>query len=189
MTIAYALARFESLLYGFRMSPREKVPNHIYLLGFMGAGKSSVAKELSRRLHLPCYDTDEFIEEQAGMSIADIFQKKGEVAFRRLESQVLRQLTQKKRGVVATGGGIVLSLANRKILRKTGTRVYLRASLEAHLKRMVNPASRPLLKGDVSFLYQSRTPLYLESDLVVETEGVGVKEIARWIADYVQLEL
>lgn len=157
---------------------------NIILIGFMGAGKTSVGKAFARRHGLPLLDTDQLIEEEAGMTISRIFAEQGEEAFRRAESAVLgRLLEETDHAVISVGGGLPLLEANREILKKLGTVVFLRVRKRTVLKRLAGDNTRPLLQGDgveekVERLLEYRNPLYEQaSHLVVDVDGKTVRRI------------
>lgn len=120
-------------------------PN-IVLCGFMGCGKTTVGQHLSLALHLPFYDSDEVIEQQAGKTISQIFAEDGEAAFRTMERQVIAQLTQHQGVIIATGGGVVLDPQNVAALKETGTIYHLDPSVEKLMENLENDHTRPLLE-------------------------------------------
>ena len=131
----------------------------------MGAGKSTVGKQLAKDLGRDFYDTDKEIERRTGVSISWIFEMEGESGFRQREQKVLDELSQLKNIVLATGGGIVLPEENRRMLRSRGYVVYLSTSIEQLLRRTNKDKNRPLLQTDnpretVKALMAERTPLY-----------------------------
>jgi shikimate kinase len=136
----------------------------VYLVGMPGAGKSVVGRELAGRLGVPFIDLDREIEREAGMSVAQIFERDGEAGFRALEAQMLVKAGTNDPAVVACGGGVVLEQANRIALRNMGIAVYLDVPL-AQLEGRVRPAAdRPLIRetGDLAKLLAARGPLYRE---------------------------
>ena len=140
----------------------------ITLVGLPGSGKSTIGRQLGRRLQLPFVDSDTVIEQRIGCSIRDFFAREGEDAFRDVEQSVLADLyTAPETLVIATGGGIVLRAANRACLRGSGTVVYLRSSPEELARRLRHDTQRPLLQGVDALqrlrdLYEARDPLYRE---------------------------
>ena len=154
---------------------RIDVPGNIFLVGMMGAGKTSVGRVLANRLQKSFYDSDHVIEERTGVKIPVIFEIEGEAGFRLRESAVIDELTALRDIVLATGGGAVLSGANRDRLKATGTVVYLRASVRDLLNRTRHDKNRPLLQaGDprarLTELYETRDPLYREvAHLTIDT--------------------
>lgn len=163
----------------------------IFLIGYRGTGKSTVARELAARLGYDWIDADEIIEQQAGKSIAAIFSDEGEPAFRDLEAEVVAEVARRQRTVAALGGGAVLRDANRAIIRAAGPIVWLTASVDTILERVAADNStasrRPQLsvgggRAEVETLLAARTPLYREcATLVVDTEGKMAAALAEEI--------
>ena len=155
------------------------------LVGFMGTGKTAVAKALARRLNKEFIELDSLIEEKAGKSIPEIFRQDGEAAFRRLESEVTEQAAGRKNAVFAGGGGIVLNKINIEHLKKECVIVYLTASPEVILKRTAGAKNkRPLLEvadraQRVRELLKQRQPLYEQAaDIKIDTSGLNINSIA-----------
>jgi shikimate kinase len=143
------------------------VPGSIFLVGMMGAGKTSVGRVLAKRLQKSFYDSDQVIEDRTGVKIPVIFEIEGEAGFRVRESAVINELTALHEIVLATGGGAVLIDANRDRLRSRGTVVYLRATVRDLLNRTRHDKNRPLLqavdpRARLTELYEKRDPLYRE---------------------------
>ncbi|HET7228301.1 MAG TPA: shikimate kinase [Chthoniobacterales bacterium] len=139
--------------------------NAIALIGFMGAGKSAVGRELSRRIGWPRHDTDEMIRAQFGISIPDIFARHGEPSFRDAETALLKTLRRGMAGIVVTGGGIVLRSQNVQLLRGMGRIVWLDADEDVLWQRVSKHSTRPLLqtpdpRARFSELLRERLPLY-----------------------------
>jgi shikimate kinase len=139
--------------------------NAIALIGFMGAGKSAVGRELSRRTGWPRHDTDERIREQFGISIPDIFARHGEPAFRDAETALLKTLQRGLAGIVVTGGGIILREENVRILRGIGRIIWLDADEEILWQRASRHSTRPLLqtpdpRARFAELLRERLPRY-----------------------------
>lgn len=158
----------------------------VILLGFMGAGKTTVSQHIDR----PFYDMDTIIEEKIGMSISDFFAKEGEAAFRKLESQTLEELLQLKGDyIISTGGGVVLSEKNRDFLRQNRKdNVLLAASFEVLYERIKQDRifQRPLFlnnsKEDFHGIYERRMMLYEGlSDVIINTDHRTPEEVARII--------
>lgn len=149
---------------------------NVILVGMMGCGKSTLGRQLARRLRKRFIDSDLEIEERTGVSIPVIFEKEGESGFREREGKILAELAELKDIVLATGGGAVLSEANRKLLRKAGEVVYLHASVEVLFARTRAAKNRPLLdvadpEEKLRQLYQLRDPIYRETaHIVVESD-------------------
>ena len=158
---------------------------NLYLVGMMGAGKTTVGRLLARRLRLRFIDSDEEIERRCGVRIPLIFEIEGEAGFRAREAQVLAELTTLEGVVLGTGGGAVLLEENRRQLAATGTVVYLRARPEDLYERVRHDRNRPLLAtGDplarLRALFAERDPLYRAvADLTVDTGRQGVNALAR----------
>ncbi len=157
----------------------------IFLTGFMGAGKTSVGKILARKLQYPFIDVDEEIEKNAGTTISRIFEEKGEAAFRLLEEKTLERLVATtSQAVIATGGGIILSPTNRKLMRQEGVWVFLDASLEIIKQRIGHTTHRPLLKSpNLAKIYKERMPYYRQSEIIINTESF---HDASATADYIE---
>lgn len=141
----------------------------IFLVGMMGSGKTTVGKALARRLGRPFFDTDHEIVARSGVSIPTIFDIEGEAGFRRRESAVLAELAQCREAVIATGGGVVLEADNRRLMRESGTVVYLQVSIDHLHQRTARDTSRPLLarsadrRATLEALLAQRDPLYREA--------------------------
>ncbi|HEX9398242.1 MAG TPA: shikimate kinase [Burkholderiales bacterium] len=163
----------------------ERTGNNIYLVGMMGAGKTTVGRLLARRLALRFLDSDQEIESRCGVKIPLIFEIEGEAGFRAREAQVLAELTALEGVVLGTGGGVVLSEESRRRLAEHGTVVYLRARPEDLYERVRHDRNRPLLAGGdplgkLRALYAERDPLYRSiADLTVDTGRQGVNALAR----------
>lgn len=161
-----------------------------------GGGKTTVGRQLARRLNVPFFDTDELIRQEVGCSISQFFEAEGESRFRDVESEVLRKLltpSSPKGQVVATGGGIVLRERNRSLLREVAVPIYLRAGPEELFRRVRHDTRRPLLQvrdplGKLHELLNSRDPLYrATAHFVIETGRPSVSTLVNLIL--MQLEL
>lgn len=159
---------------------------NLFLIGPMGAGKSTIGKQLAKDLKLEFYDADQEIEERAGANIAWIFDVEGEEGFRKREAQVIDDLSQLQGIVLATGGGAILNSDNRNRLAARGTVVYLQTTVEQQIRRTVSARDkrRPLLaiepESTLKNLMDAREPLYREiADMVVATDGRTVRSVAQ----------
>jgi shikimate kinase len=148
---------------------------NIFLVGMMGAGKTTLGKALAQRLRRDFIDTDRLLVERTGVPVAIVFEIEGEDGFRRRESVLLAEICGGERNVVATGGGVVLAEGNRRLMRDSGTVVYLKARLESLWERTRHDSSRPLLatpnpRERLAELLEERDALYHEAaHIVVET--------------------
>ena len=138
------------------------------LIGMPGGGKSTVGRHLAKRLGLPMADSDHVIEQRIGVSIRSYFEREGEERFRDLEQGVIDELTSGFQGVLATGGGVVLREANRRVLSERSTVLYLTSTPEALFRRLRFDSKRPLLSvadplSRLRELYEARHPLYSET--------------------------
>lgn len=165
----------------------------IALIGLPGSGKTTVGRQLARRLQQPFFDSDHVIEERLGYSIRQAFERDGEERFRDLEEAVLDELTQIPDAVISTGGGSVLRSATRHRLRERGQVVYLKSTPEELFRRLRHDVNRPLLQvadpqARLRELYAARDPLYRETaHFVIETGRPSVATLVNMIV--MQLEL
>lgn len=156
---------------------------NIFLIGFMGCGKSTVAAALSRMYGMHVIEMDMLLAEREGMSIPEIFQKHGETYFRDLESALVSEIRSETNHVVSCGGGVVLRERNVVEMKKNGHIVLLTAKPETILERVAGDDNRPILKGkknekDISELMEQRRPKYeAAADVVIETDDKSVQEI------------
>lgn len=162
--------------------------SHLLLVGMPGAGKSTVGRHLARILAVDFIDLDRVIEARSGASIPTIFEHEGESGFRRRESQALDELTAAGRGVIATGGGVVLDPENRELMKRRGLVVFLAASFDELRRRLRGDRSRPLLNGDdaehkLAALLAHREPLYREcAALTFVSAATNPRKLAQRIA-------
>ncbi|MBB5354462.1 shikimate kinase [Anoxybacillus mongoliensis] len=156
----------------------------IYLTGFMGAGKTTIGKRLGEVLQLPVIDTDAYIEQQVGKTIATIFAEEGEEAFRAYEREVLKKLPT-EHIVITTGGGIVIQEENRQFMRKHGIVIYLHCELHELFRRLMGDTTRPLLmenkKSQMKQLFEQRLPWYHEAHITIDTTNRTVNDIVETI--------
>ncbi len=173
-------------------SRRLETRNHksnIALIGFMGTGKSTIGKELAKELKMELLDTDSLIEKQQGMPIKEIFARKGEAAFRKMERELVKSAIATSSGnVFSCGGGIVLDEANRRALSSSSLVIWLWASPETAVERATMQGNRPLLErakdkqAKAGELLKERIPLYAETcDLIISTDGHAPVKIAERI--------
>ncbi len=170
---------------------RELKNNNIFLIGPMGAGKSSIGKYLAKSLNKKFYDTDEEIEKRTGVDICWVFDLEGEEGFRHRESAVIEELTKLTGIVLATGGGSVLNEENRTLLAEHGTVIYLDVSLEYQSNRTINESRRPLLRAPnrdavLEQLHIERKPLYeslADWRMLTDNRTIPsiVDEIVKWL--------
>ena len=160
----------------------------IFLIGPMGAGKTTIGRQLARQLNRDFYDSDRVIEERTGADIPLIFDKEGEAGFRRREAAIIDELTQLDDIVLATGGGAVLDEYNRRHLSGRGMVVYLSSDLDSLLERTRKDKNRPLLHAEeppeviLRRLLDQRDPLYRESaDFIVDTGRHSIRHVIKAI--------
>ena len=162
---------------------------NIFLIGMMGSGKSQTGPVLAKMINYAFVDTDDVIEKASKQSISSIFEKDGEKVFRDVEKKVLKEISQHHSLVIATGGGLVTLPENWGILHQ-GIVIWLDLDLKRSIKRLESDQNRrPLLLGDnlaenFSQIYESRKPIYLESDLRIEVEDQSPYEVATMIAEH-----
>lgn len=156
---------------------------NIFLIGPMGAGKSSVGKYLAQKLNMDFYDTDEEIEKCTGVEIGWIFDLEGEAGFRRRETSIIKELVKLPNIVLATGGGSVLEAENRDILKQNGMIIFLSVSLNFQHHRTINESRRPLLRVKnreeiLEKLYHERAPFYeAMADYQVCTDNRSIRDV------------
>ena len=166
-----------------------KQSENIYLVGLMGAGKTTIGRQLARTLKIPFYDSDKAIEERTGVDIPTIFEFEGEEGFRNREQKMIQQLTEIKGIVMATGGGAVLREENRKLLSENGFVIYLHCDVDELLERTRRDSQRPLLntqdpKERLESLFDQRKPLYTSiADFTIDTGILQSKDVVTQILD------
>jgi len=156
---------------------------NIYLVGFMGTGKSAVGRLIAKKNKFQFIDLDELIELRQKRLISDIFAKDGEAYFRKVERQALRDVSCERHFVVACGGGIVIDPDNMNTMKNTGRVICLSATAEAILKRTSGCSHRPLLnvkdpKKQIELLLKLRAPYYAAADKVIDTTRLSLKQVA-----------
>lgn len=157
--------------------------NNIFLIGFMGVGKSTIGKALAQELQTDLIEMDETIEKEQGISINDIFAQYGEKYFRDLESELVVRIGEGRNSVVSCGGGVVLRAENVENMKKSGKIVFLTATPETIYKRVCNSTNRPLLNGNMNVEYiaqlmEKRHTIYQEcADIIVGTDEKVIEDI------------
>ena len=161
----------------------------IFLIGPMGAGKTTMGRQLAKKLHLEFIDSDRVIEERTGVDIPLIFEMEGEAGFRKREEAVIDELTQKSGIVLATGGGAILLPGNRQHLKNRGTVIYLHSDISNLIERVRHDKNRPLLQTDdpearLRELMEIREPLYRETaDITINTGEKSIRSVINVILD------
>lgn len=164
---------------------------NIVLIGYMGAGKSTVGIQLSDRFQIAFEDTDQVIEKRQNMAVSEIFEKYGEESFRTMETELLAQMAERKgRRVIALGGGTPMRFENRERIKALGIVIYLRARPDTIMERLSGDMSRPLLRGGgarqkIEQMLKERGPVYESlSDLTVDTDGKAFENIVDEIGGF-----
>ncbi|CAK0753492.1 shikimate kinase 1 [Gammaproteobacteria bacterium] len=158
---------------------------NVFLIGLMGAGKSSVGRQLACAMQLPFVDSDKVIEARTGVSIPLIFEMEGEIGFRAREKNVIADLTASEGLILATGGGVVLDPENREYLKHRGCVVYLRASVDVLVARTAHDRNRPLLQNTDPYaklreLLEARDPLYREiAHFTLDVSEQSIRAVVR----------
>lgn len=156
---------------------------HIYLVGFMGSGKSTVGQALARELGRVCLDLDELIEEREGMTIPEIFDRQGESRFREIETRLLLEILDLPPAVVPLGGGAFIQEYNRNLILEKGLAVWLNISVDLAWERSRQADNRPLARDREAFesLFHEREGLYRMSHLTADIEGKSPEAICEEI--------
>ena len=161
----------------------KKIDRSIFLIGFMGAGKSTIARSLQRSLNFPLVEMYERIVREQGMSINEIFEKYGENHFRQIESDLILTIGDEDASIVSCGGGVVVRPQNVENMKKSGKIVFLKATPETIYERVKNSTDRPILNGHMNVEYiaqlmEKRRALYEgAADITIETDGKTKEEI------------
>lgn len=171
----------------------KSIKSNIFLVGPMGAGKTSVARALARHLNKSCYDSDEEIENKTGVSLSWIFDLEGMVGYRQREMRVIDELSKLDNIVLSTGGGCIETPEVRGILKQRGIVIYMEVTLETQLKRLKRDKRRPMLQGEnpqevLISLWEEREPIYEDvADFAVITDSRSVNDVCddilRWLND------
>jgi shikimate kinase len=166
----------------------DETSGNIFLIGMMGAGKTTVGRLLANFLEKKFHDSDREIQKRTGVSIPLIFEIEGEAGFRKRETEMLSELVKTGNIVLATGGGAVLSAENREMLKRSGTVIYLRATIDDLWRRTRHDKNRPLLQTQdprtkLTELYAQRDPLYRETaHIIVESGKRSARHLAQLLA-------
>lgn len=166
---------------------------NIFLIGLMGAGKTTIGRQLASELSLEFFDSDHEVEKRTGVTITHIFDIEGEAGFRKRETAMLNELTEKKGIVLATGGGAILKPENRQFLMSRGTTIYLYANIDTLLERTSKDRNRPLLQTEdpqakLGELLDIRDPLYRETaDIIIDTGKDSVRLALKEILEKLQV--
>ena len=162
--------------------------NNIILVGFMGTGKSVVGKKLAAKLNKDFVESDDMIEAREKMPIRDIFEKKGEPYFRRVEKEVIKEASSRKNVVISAGGGAIVDEENFNNLKNSGTLICLKASTDTILKRAKDLKTRPLLnvpdpKKRIEELLKKREPYYNKANFIIDTDNLSIEQVVLKITD------
>jgi XRE family aerobic/anaerobic benzoate catabolism transcriptional regulator len=196
-----SVKRLADLAHAFKLSPADLLadeapdaPRVVALLGLRGAGKTTIGKQLARRLHVRFVELDRRIEKAADMSLAELFSLYGEEYYRRLEKDMLAEVLAERRPMVlSTGGGIVASADTYALLKRSAVTVWLRATPEDHWNRVLSQGDRrpmahhPQAMADLRTLLATREPLYASADHTVDTSGRTVDAIVDDLAEAVHV--
>ena len=162
---------------------------NIILVGLMGSGKTTIGKHLSKSMERKFLDTDHVIEEKTGVDVSTIFELEGEEGFRSREHNFLKDLKDSQKLVIATGGGIVINIENRDLLKKLGCVVYLRSNIKNLVSRLKDDKTRPLIQSvnlsqKINDLFKERDPLYSAvADYIIETNNKKINDIKKEILE------
>lgn len=149
--------------------------NNLVLCGFMGCGKTTLAKSLSEKLNMPLIDTDEAIVKQEGRTVSEIFASDGEAYFRRLETELIARLSKTQGNIISLGGGLAANKQNHSYLKRAGIIILLDCGIKETLERITGDGSRPLTAGgtdDITARYNLRKPIYESvADVIIDSSG------------------
>ncbi len=170
-------------------------PDHLFLCGFSGSGKTETGRYLAQMLGWTFLDTDETVEKRTGKTISTIFAEEGEGHFRMIEFEVIQDAVNQAPAVIALGGGALVAAQNRRLIQGKGMMIFLQACPEMLYERLKKGPARPLLGsynenmdsanmiGRINLLLKTRSQQYMESDLTVATDGKTPYQVAREIAE------
>ena len=167
----------------------DEYKKNIILVGLMGSGKTTIGKQLSKSMKREFLDTDHAIEEKTGVDVSTIFELEGEEGFRSREHNFLKDLKDSQKLVIATGGGIVINIENRDLLKKLGCVVYLRSNIKNLVSRLKDDKTRPLIQSvnlsqKINDLFKERDPLYSAvADYIIETNNKKINDIKKEILE------
>ena len=164
----------------------EQQAYHVLFVGFMGSGKTTVARRLAQLFSRRCIDLDRLISRRAGMDIPSIFEKEGEQGFRDRETAALESLFLEASSIVSCGGGITIRERNRELLKSLGTVIYLKVDADEAVSRISRPETRPLLSGDVPprEILQARAASYQSvADICFDTAGKSIDEVVNTLGE------
>ncbi len=173
-----------------------KMRRNIYLVGFMGTGKTTIGRELARFMGRKFVDMDQVLEERLGKSISKVFEEEGEEFFRQKELELARELSQQTNRVVATGGGAILNDEIRNLFADTGLIICLMADKKELINRLLRSNKRPLLRGDpktmvkkIEKLLEDRKNAYFRIPIRLDTTNLSPQEAARKIIDTLKMKI
>tara|TARA_Y100000748_G_scaffold201308_1_gene168641 strand:+ start:333 stop:860 length:528 start_codon:yes stop_codon:yes gene_type:complete len=164
-----------------------KKENNIFLVGLMGSGKTTIGKIIAKKLNYKFIDSDALIEEKTGVKVPLIFEYEGEAGFRKRETKILSEIIKMNSIVLATGGGIILSKTNRKLLSRSSVVIYLNATIKELVKRLATDKNRPLIQNvdkekKLKELIEQRGKLYESiADYIIQTKEKRASDIANEI--------
>jgi len=160
----------------------------IYLVGFMGAGKTTVARALARRLGWRAVDVDDLVEQRERMRVSEIFAKRGEAYFRAAERAALAEQVAARHTVVATGGGTFVDPQNRALINADGVSIWLDAPIERLIARVPTDGRRPLAGNRAEFeqLYAARLPCYQQAHVRFDASGSAVEALVDALVDWLE---
>lgn len=176
--IEHSIDRNSAARTGYRLNKT------VVMVGMMGAGKTAVGRSVAAKLGVPFLDSDAAIEEAANLSVPEIFQRDGEIFFRKRETEVIARLLEAERGILSVGGGAYLAEQNRQNISRRGVALWLDADLDLLWNRVRHKDTRPLLrtrdpKRTLTELFEARTPIYKKAELSVKcAAGLTIDEMA-----------